>query len=808
MAFTGRIGTLSSKFGNIVLGISDELGKSIFDCQVHVLTANQIRVSYTFEVTNTGINPDNYILTSLADPPDSAVLPNIDSINWYDSTHRSVVLTLSQSLTYNTLYSLESNGIYAEIDHEVISGFVRNFLANVQDTPQVIGAWLSKRGKIDIKFSQSVGLTSGLATFEIRDASATPGTGVPIPQDVWVIENLPDDTLRVDYTGSLPISFNALAIDFTDVTDSSLNQSSGSVPVTLVLRSPSPYSEANLLQLQLIDAFVVDVNSNINTTTVRAFFNGPVLDADDISNWVIIQDGSHIYSDIINNITTIDASNLSTLLDLCNAIRIQFNSHLVEPQVHTKNDLTNNLSGSPIDLSQAINFLIIAQTNYLTHVTTNQYHKYPDFVNIYSPLLIHDLLTAIREANTIKENYNNHLSATYLVNFSTLYPIPIGEITTYARYDVVNRVFDVIDSYTYYADLHLNTKSFTSPLTIEATLMSEDGVSTTNPADYTGNIQVKSITNPAELISDQIIPNSKISCRFDKGIMIQPLDIVQILGPDGLKIPINYKIFSTWPTAIWALNNLIFAYSIHVGSNGAGHLFLDNTNTISSLDYAELPEANILNLANSFRVKLNNHIASTQYHYQYDDESPSVSPAVDLESLVDLLNNLRHVFMTHNSKLGVHSFVGPKLVSAILYDLLECNLSFMINEKIQIINGLIHSCYIDDEINYLNSIILSYQFIGLATHPFVSSAIPKSGLVINDIGIQFESDEVEVYFSKPMRQIPLDTSNLIISGGSILQKESSWINNSAASIRVSNMEAISYTITAINLTDIAGNLIY
>ena len=810
MAFTGRLGTPSSKLGNIVLGISDELGASIFNCQVHVLTSSQIRVSYTFEVTNTGLDPDNYVLTALADPPTEAVLPIIESIHWYDSTHRSVILQLSQPLTYNYGYSLESNGVYAKIDHEVISGFVRNFIANVQDPPRAIGAWLSKRGRIDVKFDRSVGPTSGSAQFEID--------GVPLVQDTWATENLPEDTLRLDYTGTLPVSFTELTLDYIDVRDESLNYGTGSIPITLALRSASPYAEADALQLQFIDAFVIDINSDlIDTTTVRVFFNGPVLDADDTSKWTITQDGAHIWPDSVNDITTADATNLGTLTGLCDAIRVRFNGHLTESQVHVENDIENSLSGSPISLGQCIAFLLIAQTNYLAHVTTDSYHKYRDSVNVFDALPIYDLPTAITAANTIKAYYNSHISATYPVNFSTSYPTPIDAITAYARYGISDRVFDVLDVYTYFADLHLNTKSFNAPLNIEATLTSEDSASTTNPVNYTGSIQARPLSTTAQLITDRVFPDSQISLRFDKGIVIQPLDMVKVSGPDGSEIPNNYEVFATWPTALWALNNLIFAYSIHIDpSNGAGHLSQDTINTISSLDYAELPISNIIDLANSFRVKMTNHITSIVFHYQLDEDIVITSPASDLKSLIKLIGDLQRVLIIHNSKLGVHSFAGRRAISAPLYDFLECNLDYMVDGETHQIEGTIQHYYTDNDTlidpnkitSYLNPIILAHEFDGLAILPSLSSAIPKNGLVIDEGGVQFESDEVEIYFSKPMRQIPLDISNLTISGGSILQKEASWTNDSVVSIRVSNMESVSYTVTATGLTDMAGNPVY
>jgi len=103
---------------------------------------------------------------------------------------------------------------------------------------------------------------------------------------------------------------------------------------------------------------------------------------------------------------------------------------------------------------------------------------------------------------------------------------------------------------------------------------------------------------------------------------------------------------------------------------------------------------------------------------------------------------------------------------------------------------------------------LSVSFIGVSTRPSLASAVSKSGLMLRDDGVRFESDMVEVYFSKPMRRIELDLSNLTLSGGSTLQKESGWMDERTAAIQVVNMTAIPHSLTASGLTDEAGNPVY
>src|SRR5262249_45834158 len=100
------------------------------------------------------------------------------------------------------------------------------------------------------------------------------------------------------------------------------------------------------------------------------------------------------------------------------------------------------------------------------------------------------------------------------------------------------------------------------------------------------------------------------------------------------------------------------------------------------------------------------------------------------------------------------------------------------------------------------------DFVGSAHRPSLASVVPKLGLVREDDGISFESDTVEFYFSKSMREEALNSSNIIITGGSLQSRTALWVNSQMASVEVIQMQTISYNAQAINLYDFAGNPIY
>jgi len=59
-----------------------------------------------------------------------------------------------------------------------------------------------------------------------------------------------------------------------------------------------------------------------------------------------------------------------------------------------------------------------------------------------------------------------------------------------------------------------------------------------------------------------------------------------------------------------------------------------------------------------------------------------------------------------------------------------------------------------------------------------------------------------------MGHTPVNSLNLPLTGGSISAGEVNWTDPYRASIQVQNMENIAYAITANNVWDVAGNLVF
>lgn len=823
MAFTGILGTPGARLGYIALGVSYlPGGTGAFDFGVHQLIADQIRVYFNKPLSSTALDSSNYILTSLA-PPGTAVVPNIEEVIYFDEGPVSVILVLDQALTSGTSYSLEVNGVIA-VDGDTVPPGGKNFTANVIDYPIAIGAWQSKRDAIDILFDRSVGPTSTAATFEIRNA-ALPGPGVVMAQLAWAGENIPETTLRIQLPPGMPAA-DAYEIDFAGVKDASLNEeSSGTVPLTLVLRSAPPYSYAALRQLQITDAYVVNVNNDIGTTgTVRVYFNGPVLDSTTTINWAAYSSSVHLKIDGDNVVTTPNAITIPDLINLANEFKADFNKHIVQYGIHVNNDTTNAvITPDAFDITSAYTLINDVQAKYAAHLAQNNVHLYED--KLYNDITVYNVSGNFAFAravmNSLKATYNNHiLLDEYPMNFTYWWSTPINEVNEFCRLNIADRAYEIQGPYSLFADLHFTMTSHIPSVRLEASLTSEDGGSSTNPLDYTGGIIARPANAEAQEISTRVVPEIGTVTKFDRQMLLLGSDSIEILNSDGEALLSKPRLTTSLPAAIWAFNEVIRGYYWHRSIPVSAHQAAD-TSTINLNTFAILPLATAIARVNAFKTQINYHITSNVYHFHSDNDNEVVAPdATDEESLITLVENIQQACINHFTKTGPHYEPTNRLISAPVRDSLIMDMRLFTNEEEYSIIGRMQDTFHDNysgEIDpnslsrlkigrtYYHNLNIGLNFIGLATRPSLASAIPKLALVVVGEDLKFETDTIEVFFSKPMSQTPINSSNLPITGGSLLAGEVTWADTYRASIQVRSMETISYTITANNLWDVAGN---
>ena len=834
MPFTGQLGTANSKFGNITLGVASGLGDEPFGFDAHVLTSSLVRVPFTRKVAETSaLDVTKYVLTVIG----TGIVPAILSARFFDETRRAVVLTLEKALTYSVSYTLQVDGVASD-EGEVLFGLARNFVANVQDPPKVLGAFQSRNKMVDVVFDRSVGPTSVASTFEIRDASL-PGPGASMTQVPWAAEDIPEDTLRLELPGGTPTA-DGFEIDFFDVVDSSLNVETGTVPLTLALGSAPPYALADLDQAQIVDAAIVGGDFEFRRfAIVRVFFNQPVnvssnFPEGDVSAW---ESGPHPVVDTLNEVTAADAFNLATLLTLLADFKAKFNSHIQGLRFHLKEDVNNLIStADPTDETEAVDFINEAQPKLRSHFlnTDAVIHAYMDTSLDFTPLTatVGNLGLSNAIANqTLKGKFNSHQEEERSLFFLTRSPGFFNKVRR--RYDTATG-FPVRSAYAWWGDFHLFMASPVSTCRLEINAPASEGGSSMSSGDFTGNVVARSLSRSALVQSSLVDPERAVELQTTGELDVPSQSSVRVFRPGGEEAVTGRLVAAA---SLWSLmtnlNMLIVAFNEHrtVTGSSAGHQIQDNDNLISAGSGAQTATVeNASAAANNFKTSLNRHVTNDgeAYHIHADPRVVVAPDADDIESLTLLVRDIRDKFLDHNQN-GPHQRPGHIAYNASLYDVLRIEVEGMVDRETYSVEGSVRHSFLflpapgelGTEYPFqtgtttrfvgerkFSDLDLDEEFTAVATRPSLASALSKSGLFLRDDGVRLESDSAEIYFSKPMRQVPLDATNLALAGGSTLQKEASWVDETRASVRVVNMTAIPHTLTAVGLTDSSGNPVY
>lgn len=822
MSFTGRLGTPNSRFADIVFGAVDGFGPGSPDFRAHQLTSTVFRVLFSGQVTDAALDPSVYSLGSLA-APGTAHVPSVLSVEFYDELDDSVVLILDAPLTTTKQYSVSVSSVEL-LSGDYLLSTTRSFTANVVDPPRALGAFLSKRGEVDVLFDKPVGPFSGSATFAIADAAG--GPAFAMTQATWIAESIPETTLRLRLPAGTPTALS-FVITTSGVTDLSLNHSSEAVPLTLPLRSPLPFSLADLTQLQLTDAFVTDVSSDyFRTANIRVFFSCPVSGAGSIGAWSVSASTAHLHLDDQDGVAAPPATDLPSLITLLNQLKSGYLGHVTElEQIHvsplsvTSRDAVD--APDATDQPSAIfllNQLLVAIPD---HYLRPRIHLYPDTINLFSIPQVDpsDLAGAIAAANLATASYGTHLLLEYPLQFSTAYHSPVGTITTYCQEAAPDLAFDVSGPFTYFADLRVVLDTEVPSLHVRATLTSEDGGSSCTPSDYTGSIVARPGGAPATVTSSLVSVDRWVDLRTDRNVSLVADAPMVIVGADGLEIPTDPSVLGSLPALIWAYNQALESYRQHIVPGAAGHQTNDVINLVSPMDYATLPLSSAMSAANGVRQKMIAHMASATIHYHADPSSITAPEATDLDSYMALVTDLTQVLASHLVRVGPHLYAGYRMVSAPVFDTIRLSSPSMKDGSTSRALGLLQDSYVYNgppispapSVQAYRSHVerIDVPFTALAVRPSLASVLPQSGLSFDPVrGPVLGADQVLVFFSKPMREVPVTPMALPITGGPIQPLGSGWVSPVLASVAVTKMEPIPYSVTAVGLTDQAGNVIY
>jgi hypothetical protein len=815
--FTGRIGTVRSLLGNIVLGIADSFGLGTFGFFAHELDSKHIRVVFENPVTESALAPGGYALMSMTGV---ATVPTVTAVSWTDPGGRAVELELSEPLTRTEPYALGASGV-SDVDGLGVSGDASGFTASSHDPPRALKAAQVTRGRVDLMFDRPVGPTTTAATATIRP-KGTPGPGTAMTYVPWTGEAaLTENSVRFALPPGMAAG-TSFTIDYSDVVDSSLNEEPGSVDMAVAAAVPGPYGYADLVQLQVTRARVLGVEPGLTRVAlVRAWFNGPTSGAGNGAAWTAAMDGSHRTQDTANPVTAPDANDLGSLLALLADVRESFNAHVLQEVSHERTSTADMIASAiPSDADTSAAMLNEVQARLLSHIGSERAHRWAEAVNSLNPLTAVGanvpLCCAI--ANLVKARFNGHLAASYPLSVQGIGALPAVSDRSSTGSSILR---DGGES-TFFSDVRVApVVSQRTPIRMTVSVTSEDGGSSTNPGNYSGSFTAAPAAGESRMVAACPVPESGLDVRYESGMAMEAGDTVSV---DGVGARASGR--TSVQVAVAIHDQVALSYYYHVAGVGFGiqHVTsVDGYLPTWSMYASGLDIGDLCSSANELKSLLRGHMRSDYWHVGPDPEDISSPDATDEEGYVRLVLEMAERYGRHNSRLGTHLTTGFDVITVVPGDILEVRTIGMVQGRSYVTSGTVTARWKDpsgggvvvgqDVVRTASAVSgrrqpIDVGFTGSATAPSLASAVPRTALEVTSGGPRLTTDVVEVFFSKPMRTGPVDETMLSVTGGSLIVGEMAWMGPRVVSVQVAGMREIPYSVEAADLFDTSGNESY
>ena len=521
--------------------------------------------------------------------------------------------------------------------------------------------------------------------------------------------------------------------------------------------------------------------------------------------------GVHANDDFVYAVLQPKASDLRSATLLADELRSKIQMHVTSSYWHAlpdPSDVPNSgyiygpsIYESPTNLLMVAGLINELQDKYLQHVSDDVVHLYSDDINTFSTTGL-----SLTQDDFVTENVQQsadtliHLQAFYNAHLAPSYPTPLYSVRSYATGDES----DVTDQYTYMCVLEVKSTSFAPVMTVQTTVRDSTLTSQAVQNAYSGQIVARPLTGAPKLLSATSFPGGKLRLRFDRELQVRNLSEYSIRSFSGLP----KSIASAVPTASIhclnvLLNDVLTAFSHHV--NLAGHRAIDVSHDVSSGDYPIGSLGDLVRALNAFKAKFNDHAVNSLFH-QRSSPAPVLTPnATDLDSCYVLAQALASAVIDHNRDLVLHTSSSPETIAARRSDEVAVDLGdafdggkydvrFPATDRIISLGGTAPA----------HSVTFDVPFSGLAQHPYLASAVSRTGLVQKDDGsFVLGQDSVVLYFSKAMTQ--QDPSRFVSFTGGVHLSKMAWLSSRSLSVQASGLGTSSYGVSTSGLTDTSGN---
>lgn len=764
------------------------------DYIISTLSERSVRIFFQDIIEERLATDIGYYSFSLISFP--AYLPNILRIKPYSTDGRQYEVIFDDPLTYSSIYSLSISSDLKSVNGISVSSLGHNFTANVSGGPVAVGAYLSIRSHIDIVFDRDVGPYSSITSADITNGIVP---GVAMAQVPWT-SSIPARNLRFIIPPAVP-GGDEWYITCRSARDIALNVRTSTVKVEIPAAVPRPLSYLDTaLQLRLLDSFVTNYLTYLEINNIRAYFNFACDSASsgNIANYQLFQIDTHPTVDNTNFVTAVDAFNLVDLIPLAQDIKDRYNDHMSAAQVHKVPDLDIITAPNPSDLLSCYNVVVQALNFYRLHIVSEIFHDSKDGINF--PLLgfpdSSNLASICLYANNLKAVFNTHISTDFLVPFGSAGFV--GFITN----DFVISSSNPLDSnHTWCLDIRVKSLSPKTRYRLECSVLSSDLLSSTNPANSTGSITVKSGENPVYSLSTYREELNQILSKTNRNISVIDSEVITENLSNNI---ISSK--SSPECVLWALQELWVQYDNH--RLYQSHYVSDGINFI---DFSDLPTINsIVDSTNKFLRKFNAHRTGAVFHGISDIFNPDLVEATTYEQAVELLVKLRETFNNHTNDRSLHVNISRSWLSSPMSD------SLYINTPIQTISSdysldipiSSKMVYLDNPDSFTLYSTININYVGRGAPPEIAAVIPVQAVSFYRENPSFTSDYLEVFFDKPMTKTDLSgvTISVLIPGDPpIVINKLHWASDYSIIINVGGMNSNQYLLNASSLKDLAGN---
>lgn len=385
-----------------------------------------------------------------------------------------------------------------------------------------------------------------------------------------------------------------------------------------------------------------------------------------------------------HGLAIIDSVAVPMFIARVNDLRNRFNAHIVQAGVHSVNDVIHQVSTPPAaDLSSAIALLNEIRTNYLGHLAAVPSHEHADVVNDDVGPAASDLATGVVLVESIAAEFSGapgehkHIrSADYHSSADALDVVTGPDAVTFEQaLDVLVKVKAAYNVHRSQSGVHSPNDGgnvITAPdptdLASATAFFADLGKYNNHLMTGVGNVHVTqdlanlfNLSVPYVTTAQVIAGANAIKAAFNAHLRQPNVHFVNdafnaVVAPDIDPVVICTVV----------LNDMKGQFNLHIGD--PAYHSPDPFNTILAPDSFDLASA--ITLANQMKVKFNLHFGDVSFHLLPDQINLVVLPdANDVRSLMILTQALKTRYESHRLRAGIHGHDDPGTISGTAVDL-------------------------------------------------------------------------------------------------------------------------------------------